>query len=75
MEMPNKGQKCVTVPEKVFAKVSQCVKAGKEDSVSGTFVKAVNLYLDLKDKDAIQDTIDWYKKQQQRLQQLKKIKI
>lgn len=65
----------MTVPEKVFDKVSREVESGKEDSVSGTFVKAVNLYLDLKDRDMIQETIDWYKKQQQRLTKLKETKI
>jgi len=69
--MPGKGQKCVTIPEEVFIRVSQEVEAGREKSVAGTFVKAVKLYLDIKDRDTIQETIDWCKKLQQRFEELR----
>lgn len=47
--MPQKGQKCVTIPEDIYLKMKEKVDGGEERSVAGTVIKAVEQYLNQKD--------------------------
>ena len=55
--MPQKGQMVVTVPETLYERVRSRVKKGEEKSISGTFVKAVEIYLER--SDPITEDIRW----------------
>jgi len=60
--MPKKGQKAVTVPERIWEIVEKEVRAGREKSVSSAFVRAVELYLDTKKRETLVDSLDWLEK-------------
>lgn len=55
--MPQKGQMVVTVPQPLYERVRNRVEKGEEESISATFVKAVNIYL--QKTDPITEDIKW----------------
>ena len=55
--MPQKGQMVVTVPTSIYERVRNRVKKGEEKSISNTFIKATEIYLER--SDPITEDIKW----------------
>ena len=56
--MPQKGQMAVTVPDSLYERVRNRVLKGEEKSISNTFVKATEIYLEK--SDPITEDIRWF---------------
>lgn len=55
--MPQKGQMVVTVPTSIYERVRSRVRKGEEKSISNTFIKATEIYLER--SDPITEDIRW----------------
>jgi len=55
--MPQKGQKAISVPEALFKRVQNRVRKGEEKSISNTFIRATEIYLER--SDPITEDIKW----------------